>query len=66
MHGKPLRTSMQIANIYNICSNCPNFEKVAPGEGDCGICGCTIKAEGTTLNKAAWATTKCPDKPPRW
>lgn len=65
--GKPLRTPEQIEEIFEVCKACPFFDTGgSDSQGNCGICGCFIKKQGTTLNKAAWATTKCPHKPPKW
>jgi len=60
--GRPLRSEKEIADIYdNICTKCPFFQ-----DDQCGLCGCQIKREGVVLNKLAFATESCPDKPARW
>jgi len=60
--GRPLRTEEEIAEIYDEqCSPCEYFDN-----DSCGLCGCHVRREGTTLNKLAWGTEKCPDDPPKW
>lgn len=55
-HGGPLRTKQEIASIYNdICKPCEHFEN-----GSCGVCGCRLALDRTSLNKIAMATEKCP------
>jgi hypothetical protein len=39
-----------------ICRVCPHFR----GDGRCALCGCGLDA------KVAWASSRCPDSPPRW
>ena len=38
------------------CVECPNFTK----ESTCALCGCYMPV------KTKWATSKCPDDPPKW
>ncbi len=64
--GKPLRSAEEIKSIHSICVSCPHFQPKSPTKGNCRLCGCTIKAKGKTLNKAAWGNKKCPDNPSRW
>ena len=67
LYGGRYRDQNQINIIYSTCEACPFFEKYAPNAdfGNCGICGCHISRE-PGFNKAAWASTRCPDKPPKW
>ena len=67
LYGQPVRTQERIDELYKICDSCPNFDRYAPGAefGTCRLCGCNIN-KGHSLNKLAWDTTHCPDKPPRW
>lgn len=67
LYGQPVRTQEKIDELYQICNRCPNYDEYAPeaGFGTCRICGCNIN-KGRSLNKLAWGTTHCPDKPPRW
>jgi len=59
--GKPMRPQHRIEEIFNrYCKDCQHFNGKS-----CNICGCFINT-GTTLNKISWATTKCPDEPPKW
>ena len=63
--GSPLRTDERIAELFKICQACPKIESTL-GQSFCGICHCRVANSGTKLNKLAWATTVCPDDPPRW
>ena len=59
--GSVLRSAEEITRIFNtICKLCEHFEG-----NRCGICKCYLNT-GTTWNKIAFNTTKCPDNPPRW
>lgn len=59
--GKPVRSKEQMEKIFNtFCKHCSYYT----GE-KCHICGCMINLT-TGLNKLRWATTRCPDNPPRW
>lgn len=61
--GRPMRTPEKIKELYNnVCKVCPHY--LSSGYS-CDICGCYIN-EGTSWNKLAWATTRCPDEPPKW
>ena len=64
--GAPLRQPAEIERIFNICKECPLFSLEGDNEGECGICGCSIKKSSIKMNKAAWATTTCPHNPPKW
>jgi len=64
--GKPLRTQEQMDELFTICNNCPEYKKYSDSHGQCSICGCHIKKEGTFLNKIAWSTTRCPLVQPKW
>ena len=58
---KPIRSPEQIDHIFEThCRKCPHYNG-----STCLVCGCLVnKTNG--LNKLYWATTECPDKPPRW
>ena len=59
--GKPVRSQERIYEIYHDhCEPCEHFNGKS-----CVICGCYINT-GTNFNKILWATTKCPDDPPKW
>lgn len=64
--GKPLRKQEEMDELFSICLKCPNFKKSSDTKGECAVCGCHIKKEGTFLNKIAWGTTKCPLPDPKW
>lgn len=72
--GRPVRTSEEIQERYQICLACPFFRPPSEGfvanllapEGTCGKCGCAIAHESKTMNKLAWKTETCPDDPKRW
>lgn len=64
--GKPMRSEEEIKEIFDTCITCTQFQKYSENFGICGVCGCHIKREGTFFNKAAWSTTKCPLKDPKW
>ena len=57
--GQPNVTADQYEQRLRICDECPN-KKIGTHNDTCGLCGCKIAV------KAKWATTECPDKPPRW
>jgi hypothetical protein len=62
-HDYPFRTPEQIEQIYDEqCSTCEFFKN----QNSCAICECLIKREGQTMNKLAWATTRCPLPNPKW
>ena len=64
--GCPTRSPDQIKDIFlTHCSQCENFDG-DDTEGICGICGCLLKKSGKDFNKLYWATTRCPDNPPKW
>jgi hypothetical protein len=67
VYGGKYRKPYEIRQIYSICNSCPLFDKYAPNAdyGNCSICGCHISKE-VGLNKAAWSSTRCPDKPAKW
>ena len=59
--GKPVRTRDEIRQLYDTyCQNCPHYSGWL-----CRICGCLVNRT-IGLNKLRWATTECPDDPPRW
>jgi hypothetical protein len=58
--GKPVRFTDEIKQLFARCKKCNHYT----GES-CDICGCFIN-ESRKWNKLAWATTVCPDDPPRW
>jgi hypothetical protein len=61
--GKPMRSLETIKLIYNThCKECEHYKSTGYA---CDICGCYIN-EGENWNKIAWATTRCPDSPPKW
>jgi hypothetical protein len=67
LSGFQIRTPKRIAEIFDgQCSKCPHFNKETEVNGSCGLCGCAIRKDGGGLNKLLWATTQCPDEPPRW
>lgn len=65
-NGRPYRTSEQMAELFNICRECENFQRFSDGVGQCQICGCFIKRNSKHLNKLAFATTSCPLEEPKW
>jgi len=59
--GKPVRPQQEIEYIFNkFCKPCKYYNGKL-----CSICGCYVN-DGNTLNKILWATTRCPDNPPKW
>lgn len=64
--GKPVRTDEKIKELFSICVSCEHYKKISELSGSCGICGCHLKNTNTSLNKLAWATTKCPLENPKW
>lgn len=64
--GKPLRTQEEMDKLFTICNSCPQYKKYSDHDGQCSVCGCNIKKEGTFLNKIAWGTTRCPLPEPKW
>jgi hypothetical protein len=64
LHGFPIRNKEEMADIFEICEDCPEFERYAPGctFGTCKVCGCNLDKEDRGRNKIAWATTRCPLK----
>lgn len=64
-----MRSPEEMGEYYAICQACPLFrrgEGYFPGYDLCGECGCNLHPSAETLNKLAWATTKCPKNPPEW
>lgn len=43
-------------NRIEICNGCPNLTE----HSTCSLCGCFMPT------KAKWATSSCPDDPPKW
>lgn len=66
--GKPTRSKESVLKLFEICRDCEHFIKYKHNFGECNICGCNIKKdhEDLNFNKLSWATTKCPDNPPKW
>ena len=67
--GKPMRSEQEMKRIYEICKQCPMFNPgggYVPGYDQCDICKCNLDSKKKKLNKIAWATTHCPDNPPKW
>lgn len=64
--GKPVRSDERIKELFAICSPCEYYKLKTDHSGSCGICGCNIKNRITSLNKLAWATTRCPLENPKW
>jgi len=67
--GRPIRSAEEMSRIHEICKQCPFFTTnggFIPGYDKCQLCGCNLHSSHTTLNKIAWGTTECPDKPSRW
>lgn len=67
--GKPMRSPERMQEIYDICSECPLFLKGKgwlPGYDKCENCQCNLHPSTHTMNKIAWGTTHCPEKPPKW
>jgi len=58
--GKPTRNRRRRAQLYSICAMCEHYTGKT-----CEICGCMINLT-PGLNKLYWATTKCPNDPPKW
>ena len=65
--GKKVRPKKERERIYNdVCSPCPEFKDAPLIGGQCKICKCFLHPSREKGNKLAWATTSCPDSPPRW
>lgn len=67
--GCPMRTKERIQELHSICEACPNFNPgkgMVPGYDQCDLCQCNLHPKKDELNKLSWATTHCPDNPPRW
>ena len=60
-HGGKLLEPEQIEKRLKICVACPHFR-----ETECAICGCKLNNKKKLMNKVAFPTERCPDKPPRW
>jgi hypothetical protein len=64
--GRPLRSPERIAQIHDeLCKPC-DYYSTHLGFNTCQLCGCGLRKKGAMMNKIAWATTSCPDKPPKW
>jgi hypothetical protein len=63
---KPVRSPEEMERIFNICRECPLFNKSTEVSGTCNECGCSLHKSRLTLNKIAWATTSCPLEEPKW
>jgi hypothetical protein len=58
--GCPLASAEVLRQRQAICEACPRWDRQRWfGTGGCSLCGCSQV-------KLAWATTRCPDQPPRW
>jgi hypothetical protein len=57
LSGFPKSTHKEIFDRYNICIECPEFNKY---KSQCNICGCNISKKSQFLNKLAWADQECP------
>ena len=65
--GKPMRPEGEMTRIFmEECSPCEYFQRLVGQRGQCKVCGCMLHPTSKTLNKLAWATTKCPAPKPRW
>jgi len=64
--GQPYRSEEKIQELFNICIQCPEYQKVSKKVGKCGVCGCRLSYSSKFLNKLAWATTRCPLDEPKW
>lgn len=64
--GKPVRSAEKIQELFNICNACEHYIKNTETSGNCGICKCNLKNVAGSLNKLAWATTRCPLPEPKW
>ena len=63
--GFPRRNRVERNRVLAICLECKHFTKHPriSLQGRCDICLCPI---GRWTQKLKWATTHCPDEPPRW
>lgn len=61
--GKPRRSPEWIAELWDICEPCENYDPTMTtpgGVGGCRLCGCHISPDGEKdLNKLVWPTQKC-------
>ena len=55
--GFPKATKQQIAERFQICSNCELFNKK---DSTCLACGCNVNNRKIFMNKLAWADQECP------
>lgn len=62
LRGCPIRDEKKMSEIFQVCEQCPEFDRYAPGVdyGICKVCKCNLHRTDKKLNKIAWATTKCP------
>lgn len=62
--GFPRRNRWEREEIAAICSSCQNYvDERGDDRGYCGICFCPVHRYSQKLK---WATTHCPDDPPKW
>lgn len=66
--GKPVRTTMEIQQLFALCHRCPYLATDRLRGTYCGKCGCPVneRMDVPTKNKLAMATEHCPLDPPRW
>ena len=55
--GSPITSPVDYAKRLKTCNACPHLNRES---FRCGKCGCLLE------HKAKWATSTCPDDPPRW
>lgn len=59
--GMPQATDEQVVERFATCQACPHFTATGEGQGECGKCGCGLKAVGVSgINKLRWAGESCP------
>lgn len=64
LYGRPRRSHQDVQNLFNICESCDKFIEYDTEEGECGVCGCSLKRDSNDIhfNKLSWGTTHCPLK----
>jgi len=67
-NGSPVRSDERVIELYDkVCSPCTFFSKhPQKEEGICTLCRCPLAKDDRKRNKLRYATTSCPDKPPRF
>lgn len=59
--GKKVRVSKEVQNErIEICKSCEKYDQK---RSRCKLCGCFLSGVAA---KTAWATERCPLKPPKW